>query len=75
MLKGKIEWECNSKDGLTLHIDPGSSIDTGKHLLRQAIYMQKDILLALRSLVDAAIQKSEEKETADNKDRTRIKVE
>jgi hypothetical protein len=75
MPKGSIEWEYHPQEGLTLHIKPVFRKlvlgEAGTHVRAS----RKELLMAFRSLIDAAIQRIEEKEKAPGKSRTKIKVE
>jgi hypothetical protein len=73
MPKGSIEWEYHPEEGLTLHIKPVLRKlvlgETRTHVKAS----RKEMLMAFRSLIDAAIQRMEEK--APEKRRTKIKIE
>ncbi len=76
MAKGSIEWEHTPEQGLVLRIKPsGGSFFTGetrKHVLAA----RKEMLLAIRSLIDFTVSRLEEKEkTEKGKRGTRITVE
>ena len=75
MPKGSIEWEYHPQEGLTLHIKPVFRKlvlgETGTHIRAS----RREMLLAFRSLIDAAVQKMDEKEKTTEKRRTKIKVE
>jgi hypothetical protein len=75
MPKGTIEWEYGTEEGLTLHIKPVFRKlvlgEAGAHVRAS----RKEMLLAFRSLIDAAVQKMDEKEKAPGKRRTKIKIE
>lgn len=75
MLSGSIEWEHRPDEGLILRLKPplGKIVpDETRGHVRAA---RKEILLALRSLVDAAIVREEEAEKKAKKRRTKIEVE
>jgi hypothetical protein len=75
MPKGSIEWEYDTEEGLTLHIKPVFRKlvlgEAGAHVRAS----RKEMLMAFRSLIDAAIKGAEEKEKAPRKYRTKIKIE
>ncbi len=75
MRKGSIEWEYDPEEGLVLHIHPMFrglvSEETRAHIRAS----RKEMLLALRNLLDISIQKMEQTEKATGKGRTKIKVE
>ncbi len=75
MVKGSIEWEHNPEEGLILRIKPPFGFkdigETHKHVMAA----RKEMLLALRSLIDVAVNHLEEKEKKTKQPRTEIKVE
>ena len=75
MPKGSFEWEFDPEDGLVLRIRPMFrklvSDETRAHVKAS----RKEMLLALRSLIDATVQKLEQKEKAAGTGRSKIKVE
>jgi hypothetical protein len=75
MPKGSIEWAYHPQEGLTLHIKPvfGKMAlgEAGAH----ARASRREMLLALRSLIDATVKKMDEREKAPVKRRTKIKIE
>jgi hypothetical protein len=75
MPKGSIEWEYHPQEGLILHIKPVF----GKMALGEAGVharaSRREMLLAFRSLIDAAVKRMDEREKAPEKRRTKIKVE
>jgi hypothetical protein len=83
MSKGSIEWEHNAQDGLVLRIKPGS-IDPASaasaaaaagEMIQQARKARKEILMAVKDLVDLALQRMDEKTPATEQHGTKIKVE
>ena len=75
MLSGSIEWEHRPGEGLISRFKPplGEVVpDETRGHVRAA---RKEMLLALRSLVDAAIGRVEEVEKKAEKRRTKIEVE
>ena len=75
MVKGSIEWEHNPEEGLILRIkSPFGDMATGE-ICQHAMAARKEILLALRGLIDVAVKHLEEKEQKTEKTRTKIKVE
>jgi hypothetical protein len=75
MPKGSIEWEYHPEEGLILHIRPMFRELVSDEARAHVKASRKEMLLALRSLLDTAIQKMEGKEKASAKSRTKIKVE
>ena len=62
MVKGSIEWEHTQEDGLVLRFTPSFiGLATGE-ARQHAIAARKEMLLALRSLIDGAIKRTEGKE-------------
>jgi hypothetical protein len=75
MVKGKIEWEHNPEEGLILHIKPGlDELFTGE-IHRHMRAARKEMLLALRGLIDIAVMKMDEKDQKTEKKRAKIEVE
>jgi hypothetical protein len=75
MVKGFIEWEHTEEDGLVLRCKP-SFIDLADGETRQhAMAARKEILLTMRSLIDVAIKRTDEKETKPGQHGVKIKVE
>jgi hypothetical protein len=75
MVKGSIEWEHNPGEGLVLRIkSPFGGMDAAE-TRKHALAARKEILLALRSLIDVAVKHLEEKEQKTENTRTKIKVE
>jgi hypothetical protein len=75
MLSGSIEWEHRPEEGLILRFKPplGKIVpDETRGHVRAA---RKEMLLALRSLVDAAIEREKAVEKKAEKRRTKIEVE
>ena len=75
MLSGSIEWEHRPGEGLVLRLKPPLDKivpDETRGHIRAA---RKEMLLALRSLVDAAIVREEEAGKKTEKRRTKIEVE
>jgi len=75
MISGSIEWEHRPEEGLILRFKPplGKIVPTeARGHIRAA---RKEMLLALRSLVDAAIVREEDAEKKAGKRRTKIEVE
>ncbi len=72
MVKGSVEWEYEPKEGLTVRIKPALAelLDT-----KRAAASRKQVLLAIRGLIDVAVKRMDEKEGATGKKGTRIKVE
>ena len=74
MSKGSIEWEYDPDDGLVLRIRPIFRKLLSEEARAHLKESRKEMLIALRNLIDAAIQKMDEKGKA-TKARTKIKVE
>jgi hypothetical protein len=75
MLSGSIEWEHRPGEGVILRFKPAPGKilpDEARGHVRAA---RKEMLLALRSLVDAAIVREEKAEKKVEKRRTKIEVE
>jgi hypothetical protein len=75
MPKGSIEWEYNPDEGLVLHVRPMFRQLFSDQARGHVRASRKEMLMALRSLIDAAVDKLEEKEKSTGKGRTKIKVE
>jgi hypothetical protein len=74
MPKGSIEWEHSPEEGLVLHIKPGlGELFTGE-TRKHALAARKEMLLAIRGLIDIVVNRLEEKEKKAEKHRTRIEV-
>jgi hypothetical protein len=73
MPKGSIEWDYDPEEGLTLHIRPMFRKLFLGEARAHVKASRKEMLMAFRSLIDAAIQRMEEK--APEKSHTKIKVE
>lgn len=75
MVKGSIEWEHNPEEGLVIRFKhPLSSMASGE-TYKHAIAARRELLMAVRSLIDVAVKHLEEKEQRTEKPRTKIKVE
>jgi|WetSurMetagenome_2_1015567.scaffolds.fasta_scaffold994365_1 hypothetical protein len=74
MVKGCIEWEYDAENGLVLHIKPipGGLMEGELH--QHMLAARKEMLLALRGLIDVAVKHTEEKESQSPNSGTRIKV-
>jgi len=75
MIKGKIEWEHNPEDGLILRIKPGLGGLFSEETFKHAMAARREMLLVLRSFIDLAVKKMEEKEKKAEKRGTKIAVE
>lgn len=75
MAKGSIEWEHNPEEGLVLRIKPGLHEFFTGETHRQALGARKEMLLALRGLIDIAVKRMEERENKTSQRGTKIKVE
>jgi hypothetical protein len=75
MLSGSIEWEHRPGEGLVLRFKPPLAKMVPDETRSHVRLARKEMLLALRSLVDAAIVRVEEAEKKAEKRRTKIEVE
>ncbi len=75
MLKGSIEWEYHPGEEFVLRFKPGVDKIVPEEMRRHFKEARKDILLAMRSLLDAAISKAEKAEKQAPEQPTRIEVE
>jgi hypothetical protein len=74
MLSGSIEWEHRPGEGLILRFKPAFAKAVPDETRSHVRLARKEMLLALRSLVDAAIVRVEEAEKKTKKRRTKIEV-
>ncbi len=74
MAKGTIEWEHNPEEGLVLRIKPGLGALFSGETRKHVIAARKEMLMALRSIIDVAVTRMEEKEKKTEKRRTKIDV-
>jgi hypothetical protein len=75
MPKGSIEWEYLPDEGLVLRIHPMFRRLVTEEARSHVKASRKEMLMALRSLLDATIEKLDEKEKTRGTGRTKIKVE
>jgi hypothetical protein len=75
MIKGKIEWEHDPEEGLTLHIKPGLDGLFNGETCRHMRAARREMLLTLRGLIDIAVTRMEEKENKAQKRQGKIEVE
>ena len=75
MPSGSIEWEHCPEEGLILRFKPPLRKIVPDETRGHVRAAHKEMLLALRSLVDAAIVREEEAEKKADKRRTKIEVE
>jgi len=75
MLKGSIEWEHHPGEEFILRFKPPLGKIAPDETRSHVRVARKEMLLALRSLVDAAIVRLEEPEKTGEKGRTKIEVE
>ncbi len=65
MVKGSIEWEYNPDNGLVLHINPlpGCLYRSlaGGEVHQHMLAARKEVLLAMRGLIDTAVKHTEDK--------------
>lgn len=74
MGKGSIEWEHNPGEELVLHIKPGLGELFDGETRKHALAASREMLLALRGLIDIAVKHMEEKEAKTEQCRTKIEV-
>ncbi|MBN1188551.1 MAG: hypothetical protein JXA46_02250 [Dehalococcoidales bacterium] len=74
MAKGRIEWEYDTENGLVLRFNPVPGILADGEVRRHILSARKEMLLALRSLIDVAVERTEGKEGQGKNGGTRIKV-
>ena len=74
MVKGTIQWEHTPEEGLVVRIKPGMpglfTGETRKHVKAA----RKEMLLAIRNLIDIAVTHMDAKENKDQKQATKIEV-
>ena len=75
MVKGFIEWEHTEEDGLVLRCKPSFINLVDGETRQHAMAARKEILLTMRSLIDVAIKRTDEKETKSGGRGVKIKVE
>jgi hypothetical protein len=75
MLSGSIQWEQSPDEEFVLRIKPPKGKIIPDEAVSHMKAANKEMLLALRSLIDAAIEKQEEAEKKKGKRRTKIEVE
>ena len=75
MTRSFVEINYNSKDGFTLHVRPKDLNLIPEPTLKHARNAGKEILLAMRSIVDQAIERVEEPREGKPPRRRRIKIE
>jgi hypothetical protein len=75
MVKGSIQWEHTPEEGLVVKIKPGMpGLFTGE-TRRHVKAARKEMLLAVRNLIDIAVAHMEAKENKAQKQGTKIEVE
>lgn len=75
MVKGYIEWEHTQEEGLVLRCKPSIFELTTGEARQHAMNARKEILLTMKSLIDVAIKRTEEKEKKPGDHGIKIKVE
>jgi hypothetical protein len=75
MVKGSIEWEYDAEKGLVLRINPVPGVLAGGEVRQHMLSARKEMLIALKSIIDVAVKHMEEKESRTQEGSTRIKVE
>ncbi len=75
MVKGSIEWEHDPEEGLVLKIKPALGKMFSEEVRKHTIASRKEMLLALRSIIDVAAKRLEEKEKKTETKSTKIEVE
>jgi hypothetical protein len=75
MVKGSIEWEYDAEKGLVVRINPVPGILAGGEARQRMLSARKEMLQALRGLIDLAVKHLEEKESRTQESATKIKVE
>ncbi len=74
MVKGSIQWEHTPEEGLVVRIKPSMpelfTGETRKHVKAA----RKEMLLAIRNLIDIAVTHMEAKENKEQKQATKIEV-
>lgn len=75
MVKGFIEWEHTEEDGLVLRCKPSFINLVDGETRQHAMAARKEILLTMRSIIDVAIKRTDEKETKPGQHGVKIKVE
>jgi hypothetical protein len=75
MPSGIIEWEHHPGEQFVLRFKPPLSKILPDDARRHARLARKEVLLAVRSVLDAAIERVEEAEKKAEKRRTKIEVE
>jgi hypothetical protein len=75
MPKGSVEWEYDPDEGLVLRIRPMFSKLLSDRARAHIKESRKEMLVALRNLIDAAIQKMDEEKKTPTRGTTKIKVE
>jgi hypothetical protein len=78
MAKGSIEWEYDAENGLVLRINPvPGSLPKGLadgEVSRHMLAARKEMLMALRGLIDVAVKHTEEKEGQTPKGGAKINI-
>jgi hypothetical protein len=80
MAKGCIEWEHDEENGLVLRIKPGykdmaATTAAAAEVIQHAMAANREILLTMKSMIDLAVQRTEEKAAKASQRATKIKVE
>ena len=74
MIKGSIEWEHSPEEGFVLRIKPpcGKMIDS--EVCKHIVAARREMLMALRGVLDIAIERMDEKDKKAEKHGTKIEV-
>jgi hypothetical protein len=75
MLSGSIQWEQNPDEEFVLRIRPPKGRIIPEETVAHMKAANREMLLALRSLIDAALEKQDKAENKKGKRRTKIEVE
>ena len=75
MAQSFVEINYNSKDGFTLHVRPKDLDLIPEPTLKHARKAGKEILLAMRSIVEQAIERVDEPREGNSPKRRKIKIE
>jgi len=75
MVKGSIEWEHSQEDGLVLRFKPSIIGLINGEARQHALAARKEVLLTMRSLIDAAVKRTEDKENKSGSHGVKIEVE
>ena len=74
MVKASIEWEHSKENGLVLRIKPPFGLVSPGSVCRHARTASKEMLLAVRGLIDMTVNRIEAKEKECGQHGTKIEV-